>query len=62
MSWTQGRISDCLNLTGLTGGEKKNLMITRELINKIYPFFASLSIITAGIDTGIFWAFQKKRI
>jgi NADH-quinone oxidoreductase subunit N len=60
MNWTQRKISDCLNLTGQTGGEKKNLMIIKELINKIYPFFASLSIITAGIIL-VFFGLSKKK-
>ncbi len=47
-------------MTGQTGGEKKNLMIIKELINKIYPFFASLSIITAGMIL-VFFGLSKRK-
>jgi NADH:ubiquinone oxidoreductase subunit 2 (subunit N) len=60
MNWMQGKISDCLNLTGQIGGEKKNLMIIKELINKVYPFFASLSIIAAGMIL-VFFGLSKRR-
>jgi len=59
MNWTQGKILDCLNLTGQIGGEKKNLMIIKEVIDKIYPFFTSLSIIAAGIIL-VFFGLSKR--
>jgi NADH:ubiquinone oxidoreductase subunit 2 (subunit N) len=47
-------------LTGLTGGEKKNLMIISEFLNKIYPFFAGSSIATAGIIL-VFFGLSKRK-
>jgi NADH:ubiquinone oxidoreductase subunit 2 (subunit N) len=47
-------------LTGLTGGEKKNLMIINELLNKIYPFFAGSSIAAAGIIL-VFFGLSKRK-
>ena len=47
-------------MTGQTGGEKKNLMIIKELTNNIYPFFTSLSIITAGIIL-VFFGLSKRK-
>jgi NADH:ubiquinone oxidoreductase subunit 2 (subunit N) len=47
-------------LTGPTGGEKKNLMIMSEILNKIYPFFAGLSIAAAGIIL-VFFGLSKRK-
>ncbi len=46
-------------MTGQTGGEKKNLMIINEFLNKIYPFFTSLSIVTGGLIL-VFFGLSKK--
>ena len=47
-------------MTGLTGGEKKNLMIISELLKKIYPFYAGSSIAAAGIIL-LFFGLSKKK-
>lgn len=46
-------------MTGQTGGEKKNLMIISEYLNKIYPFFTSISIVAAGIIL-VFFGLSKR--